>query len=161
MEPEFNKKFSLEDKAKFMAIFSVENMAAGAEESDRWHKQLLAEAEANPEPKPRAEDDSEHSEHDSDDSARTIQHEYCPDAELYNNSDDSARTHVQPYVPDAEQPACVPVPVQGGPLLVPVQRGPLLSDQAMKESCSRFLQEIRAMRKPCIGKTQIAKRKRE
>ena len=72
------------------------------------------------------------------------------EAEPEEHSDDSQRTI--PYKPEddehpnaAEQPASVPVPVQRS-----FKR--LLTDQTMKDSCSRFNKEMRKKRKPCTGK---------
>ena len=121
------------DAAKFMLMFSVENMAKARAEGDRRHKEeLLLNADVKAEGKPEVEhsDDSQCTiPYNSDDSQRTIPY----------NSDDSVRT--QPYVPDAEQQAFVPVP-----------RPRLLANEAMKKSCTRFNQEMRAKRKPCIVK---------
>ena len=128
-------------KANFMLLFSVENMAKARAEGDLNHKKELeadaAQAKADLEGKP--EDDER-----SGDSQRTIP--YKPE----EHSDDSQRTI--PYKPEddehpdaAEQPASVPVPVQRS-----FKR--LLTDQTMKDSCSRFNKEMRKKRKPCTGK---------
>jgi hypothetical protein len=99
MEPE-SKKFTLADKAAFMKCFSVERMASGAEEGDRYRKELLALAE---EKKLRGEEESEHSEHsehDSDDWEGTILHCTVEEMEISE-------------VPDAVKAAFVEVPDGG------------------------------------------------
>jgi hypothetical protein len=144
MDPELNQKpFTKADKARFMMLFSVEELAKGKAKGDLEHAKWLAdtaEAKAKADLEDKPEDDE-----GSDDSQRTMP--YKPEEE--EHSGDSQRTI--PYKPeddehpDAEQPAIVPVPVQ------PSCKRPrsLLADQDMKDSCSRFNKEMRAKRKPC------------
>jgi hypothetical protein len=127
-------------RANLLLLFSEENLAKGRAEGDLQHKKHLADAaQTKADLKGKPEDDDR-----SDDSQRTIPYE--PE----DHSDDSQRTI--PYKPEAgehpdaaEQPACVPVPVQRS-----FKR--LLTDQDMKDECSRFNKEMRKKRKPCIGK---------
>jgi hypothetical protein len=147
-------------KANFMLLFSVEVMAKARAEGDLHYQKLLvdeAETKVRDDLEGKLEDDER-----SDDSQRTIPYIKPADDE---HSDDSQRTI--PYKPEddkhpaAEQPAYIPVPIPDKrsfkrsrpPLLADqAMRPPLLADQAMKDSCSRFNKEIRAKRKPYIGK---------